>query len=625
MLNIPIKDHFRETRLFNSRLFIVAVIAMLMVVLLLTRLIYLQIVSHKHYATLSQANRINPIPIPPVRGLILDRNGVVLAHNYPVYTLEVIPEQVKEMDELLAALQGLINLNEKDLKNFNKLLRTRPRFESLVLRTHLTDEEAGRIAVNRPLLNGVELYARLQRHYPNGSLAVHALGYVGRINEQEAERIDKSAYRGTQHIGKLSVELKYEDILLGKVGVERKETNAHGRSLRTIKRIAPIAGKNLHLHLDAKLQAAAEQALGDRSGAVVAINPRTGGILVFASTPIYDPNPFVKGIDTESYRQLLENPRKPLINRALNGQYAPGSTIKPFLALGALETESFNTDKPTICPGWFSLPGSRHLFRDWKKQGHGVVDLHDAIVQSCDVYFYKLAVALDIDGIQDYMSRFGFGSKTEIDLFSESEGLVPSREWRRSRGQIWYPGETVISGIGQGPMLVTPLQLVSATAAIANNGVRLKPRMLLATEDPKTKNKVSTEPEQLAVVPIKDKRHLSKVIEYMTDVVHTNKGTAWRIGYNAPYKIAGKTGTAQVKGIGQTEVYDKKSTPEHLRDHALFIAFAPVDNPSIAVAVIVENGGHGSSAAAPIARQLMDLYLQPSQQKAAAGAAVHDG
>ena len=625
MLNIPIKDHFRETRLFNSRLFIAAVIAMLMVVLLLTRLIYLQIVSHKHYATLSQANRIKPIPIPPVRGLILDRNGVVLAHNYPVYTLEVIPEQVKEMDELLATLQGLVNFNEKDLKNFNKLLRTRPRFESLVLRTHLTDEEAGRIAVNRPLLNGVELYARLQRHYPNGPLAVHAIGYVGRINEQETERIDKSAYRGTQHIGKLSVELKYEDILLGKVGVERKETNAHGRPLRTIKRIAPIAGKNLHLNLDAKLQAVAEQALGDRSGAVVAINPRTGGILVFASTPTYDPNPFVNGIDTESYRQLLENPRKPLINRALNGQYAPGSTIKPFLALGALETETFNTDRPIICPGWFSLPGSRHLFRDWKKQGHGVVDLHDAVVQSCDVYFYKLAVALDIDGIKDYMSRFGFGSKTKIDLFSESEGLVPSREWRSSRGQIWYPGETVISGIGQGPMLVTPLQLVTATAAIANNGVRLKPRMLLATEDPKTKNKVDTEPEQLAVVPIKNKNNLTKVIEYMTDVVHTNKGTAWRIGHNAPYKIAGKTGTAQVKGIGQTEVYDKKSTPEHLRDHALFIAFAPVDDPSIAVAVIVENGGHGSTAAAPIARQLMDLYLQPRQQKAAAGTAVHDG
>ena len=617
MLNIPIKDYIRETRLFNSRLFIAAVMAMLLILLLFVRLIYLQVISHKHYATLSQENRIDPIPIPPVRGLILDRNGVVLAQNYPVYTLEIIPDQVKDMVSLLAKLKELVNINEKDLKNFYKLLRTRPRFESLVLRAQLTDEEAGRIAVNRPLLNGVELYARLRRHYPLGSLGVHALGYVGRINEIEAERIDKSAYRGTQHIGKLGVELKYEDILLGKVGVERKETNAHGRPLRTIKRIPPVAGKNLYLNLDAKLQSVAEQELRNRSGAVVAMDPRTGGILVFTSTPTYDPNPFVNGIDTESYRKLLENPKKPLINRALNGQYAPGSAIKPFLGLAALESEASNIPKSIICPGWFSLPGSRHVFRDWKKRGHGAVNLHDAIVQSCDVYFYKLAVALGIDEINQHLSGFGFGVKTNVDLIAESEGLLPSRKWRQARGGMWFPGETVITGIGQGPILVTPLQLASATAALANNGVRIKPKLLMATEDPKTKIMEESLPEKAADIPIKDKKHLTTLIDYMTDVVHTNKGTAWRIGHNAPYKIAGKTGTSQVKGIGQTETYDAKSIPERFRDHALFIAFAPVDDPKIAVAVIVENGGHGSSAAAPIARKLMDLYLQPDGEQTA--------
>ena len=609
MLNIPIKDYFRETRLFNSRLSVAAVGVLVLTLVLLVRLVYLQVVSHRHYATLSQTNRIKPIPIPPVRGLILDRNGVVLAQNFPVYTLEVVPEQVGDMDALLEELSGIVRLNKADLMNFRKQLRERPRFENLTLRTHLTEEEAARVAIKRPFLNGVELQARLQRHYPLGSVGVHAVGYVGRINEREMERIDKSAYRGMRHIGKLGVEVSYEKLLLGQVGFEKVETNAHGRALRVIERIAPIAGKNLYLNIDAKLQVLAERELGKRRGAVVAMEPATGAIVAFVSTPTYDPNPFVNGIDTNSYRALLEDADKPLINRALNGQYAPGSTIKAFLGLAALETDGFDTGRRVFCPGWFSLPGSRHRFRDWKKRGHGAVDLHDAVVQSCDVYFYRLAVALGIDAIKNFLAPLGFGRKTGVDLIGESVGILPSPEWKESRGQIWYPGETVITGIGQGPILVTPLQLVSAISTLANRGVRMKPRLLHAHEDAKTKVSRTMVPEANTKISLENERNLETMIHHLVAAVHTKKGTGYRIGYNAPYRIAGKTGTAQVKGIGQTEVYDEKQIPERLRDHALFISFAPVNNPRIAVAVIVENGGHGSSAAAPIARKVMDHVI----------------
>ena len=450
MLNIPIKDHFRETRLYNARLSAIGVIVVTLIFALILRLAYLQMFAHRHYETLSQANRIKPIPIQPPRGLILDRNGVILAQNYPVYTLEIIPEQVDDMNTLLEELGQIVNLNEADLKNFRKQLRERPRFENLVLRSHLTEEEAARLAVKRTYFSGVELEARLRRHYPLTGLGVHLLGYVGRINEQEQGQIDKAAYRGMEYIGKLGLEASYEKTLLGQVGFEKVETNAHGRSLRILERIAPVAGKNLYLSIDAKLQALAEQALGKRRGAIIAMEPATGAILTFASTPTYDPNPFVQGIDPDSYQRLLDDPDKPLINRSLNGQYAPGSTIKAFLGLAALEQDGFDPDKPVVCPGWFTLPGSSHQFRDWKKAGHGAVNLHDAVVQSCDVYFYKLAVAMNIDGIKRFLAPFGFGKKTGVDLFNESEGILPSPEWKAARKQPWYPGETVITGIGQG-------------------------------------------------------------------------------------------------------------------------------------------------------------------------------
>jgi len=609
MLNIPIKDQFRESRLFNARLSVVGVVVTVLVIALLLRLAYLQVFAHRHYETLSQANRIRPIPIQPPRGLILDRNGIILAQNYPVYTLQIIPEQVDDMKSLLEQLGHVVNLNETDLKNFRKQLRDRPRFESLVLRSHLTEEEAARLAIKRPYFNGVELEARLQRHYPLTGLGVHFLGYVGRINEQEQGQIDKATYRGVDYIGKLGLEASYEKILLGQVGFEKVETNAHGRSLRTLDRIAPVAGKNLYLNIDAKLQALAERALGKQRGAVIAIDPATGGILAFVSTPTYDPNPFVNGIDQDSYNALLNNPDKPLINRALNGQYSPGSTIKAFLGLAALEFKGFDPNKPISCPGWYTLPDSSHVFRDWKRVGHGLVDLHDAVVQSCDVYFYKLAVAMGIDAIDKFLAPFGFGQKTGIDLYNESDGLLPSPEWREARGQKWYPGETVVTGIGQGPLLVTPLQLADATAALANHGIRMKPELVHAIVDAKTGVAQDIAPEVDAQVPLKNPHDLDVQIQNLTDVVNTRKGTAYRIGYNAPYKIAGKTGTAQVKGIAQGQYYREKETPERLRDHALFIAFAPVGDPKVAVSVIVENGGHGGSAAAPIAREIMDYVI----------------
>ncbi len=603
-----IKDYLRESRLFNLRIGISLALVACLALILFIRLVYLQIVSHRHYATLSQENSVKPLPIPPVRGLILDRNGVILAENLPVLTLEITPYQVANMKTLLEELGTVVTLNERDLMNFEKLRRARPRFESLAIRTQLSEEEAARFAVNRHRFNGVELRARLQRHYPHGGLAVHALGYVGRINEAEAETIDKAAYRGSQHIGKLGVEQSYEDILLGEVGTEKVETNAHGRALRVLERIAPKAGYNLYLNLDVKLQAVAEQSLGRYKGAVVAIEPKTGAVLAFASTPTYDPNPFVNGIDTESYQLLRDDPNKPLINRALYGRYSPGSTIKAFLGLAALEFNQ-NPERTVFCPGWYSLPGDTHRFRCWKKDGHGAVNLHDAVVQSCDVYFYQLAVSLGIERMHSFLAGFGFGAKTGVDLNGESSGLLPSPAWKKERGLPWYGGETVVTGIGQGPILVTPLQLASAMATLANRGVRLQPRMAYGFIDPKSRELQLFEPQPLEPLALQDPEHLEATIRNLTDVVHGAGGTARGIGLTAPYKIAGKTGTAQVKSIGQQESYVEGAVPLHLRDHALFVAFAPVDDPQIAVAVIAENGGHGSSIAAPIARKVLDYYL----------------
>lgn len=409
------------------------------------------------------------------------------------------------------------------------------------------------------------------------------------------------------------MEQKYEEVLLGKVGVERVETNARGRALHVVTRETPRAGYNIHLNIDARLQAAAEQMLAGKRGSVVAMDPNSGAVLTFASVPTYDPNPFVNGIDHDSYDALLNDPDKPLINRALNGQYPPGSTIKPFMALAALNSGKAESSDTVTCRGAFHLAGERRPYRDWKKSGHGVIDMHQSIVQSCDVYYYQTAVNLGIELIHQFLTRFGFGKLTGIDLTGESAGLVPSRAWRKARGEKWYLGETVVTGIGQGPILVTPLQMATTVSALANGGRLMQPRLMYATENPVTREQYYSQFNFKQMLDTEHSAQLEAIVKAMTDVVHGPRGTARRIGWNSPYRIAGKTGTAQVKSIAKGETYDAELTPERLRDHALFISFAPVENPRIAVAVIVENGGHGGSAAAPIARKIMDYYLLPEK------------
>lgn len=623
MTGYSIKNLVREGRIFESRLLWSAVLAALLALLLLVRLVYLQVVHHRHYVTLSQNNRISILPVPPVRGLIFDRRGTLLAENVPAYTLEVVPDQVPDMAGLLKKLRGIVQLSDADLARFRRLRRQRPGFESLPLRARLSETEAARFAVHRHELAGVELNARLQRYYPQGALGVHLVGYVGRIGPEDLARLrDKVAYRGLRYIGKLGVEASYEDVLRGRAGVERIETNAHGRRVRLLDRRKPVAGRNLYLGVDARLQRVAEEAMGPYRGAVVALDPASGDVLAFASVPTYDPNPFVNGIAPGAYQALRRSPDRPLINRALAGRYAPGSTIKAFLGLAALEAGR-QASRRTLCPGYFTLPHSRHRYRCWRKRGHGLVDLHDAIVQSCDVYFYDLAAELGIERLHDALTAFGFGKLTGIDLKGEVSGLIPSPAWkRRVHGQPWYPGETVIAGIGQGYTLVTPLQLANGLALIANRGWAMRPHVVHAMQDRASGRITPIKPERLPYRPVSRDAYYDTVIRALTDVVHGPRGTARRIGYGADYRIAGKTGTAQVIGVDQDETYDPTQVAERHRDHALFIAFAPVAAPRIVVAVVVENGGHGGATAAPIARKVMDYYLHEVRVAPRTGEAV---
>jgi len=609
MVNIRIKDYVRETNLIQSRLVISSIIVALLCLVLLGRLYYLQIQQHSHYSTLSRENRISFVPIPPARGQIYDRKGRVIAENLPTYTLEVVPDNVPDMDAALDQIAQLIELSDTDIKRFNAALRARPGFEIRTLKSGLTEEEVARFAVNQHLINGFQINARLQRHYPFGPEMVHVVGYVGRISEADLERIDRNAYRGTDYIGKLGIEAHYERTLLGQSGYEQVETNAHGRVVRTLSRVSPVAGKDIYLNVDVDLQTAAREYLGEFEGAIVAVDPGTGGVLAFASNPVYDPNPFVNGIDNKSYQLLREDKGRPLLNRALNGRYAPGSTIKPIMGLAAMEDRRSPFER-VFGKGWFSLRGSTHRYRCWKKEGHGWVDLHDAIVQSCDVYFYTLANNLGIEKLHEFLTRYGLGRETGIDLDGEPSGLVPSKEWKRNaRGQPWWPGETVIAGIGQGYTLATPLQLAMVTATLANRGVRNKPRLVRAVGDSGATKLQELGPQTIEQVPIRNQKMYDVVIEAMVDVVHGKRGTARRSGQGAEYRFAGKTGTAQVVGIKQGATYKEENVAKRFRDHALFISFAPADNPKIAVAVIAENGGGGSRTAAPIARKVMDYYL----------------
>jgi penicillin-binding protein 2 len=614
---LTLKDHFFEARLITNRSILLLVFAAILIMILFSRLFYLQVVSHEHYTTLSEDNRVKLQPIPPNRGLIFDRNGLILAENLPSYRLEITPEQIDDMGATLNALGKIIDIREADRTRFNKLLARKPGFEAIPLMFNLDDEEVARFSVNRHRFPGVDITAGLARHYPHGEIAVHALGYVGRIDEQALKTLDPSNYRGTTHFGKIGIEKTYEDLLHGKVGHQQVETTAQGRVLRVLNRNPPVSGHNLYLTLDTRVQQAAEAAFGDFAGSAIALDPDNGDIIAFVSLPTYDPNPFVNGIEYKAYQALRENEREPLFNRALRGQYPPGSTIKPFIGLAGLELGTTGDHSKTYCPGYYTLPGNTRKYRDWKRTGHGTVNLNVAITQSCDVYFYDLALSLGIDNMNSYLRHFGFGRATGVDIVGELSGLLPSREWKRRRhDQPWFPGETIITGIGQGFFLTTPLQLAVSTAALANGGRMLKPNIIYAEQAANTDALLPHLPRPQENISIGEQQHWDSVIGSMIDVVHGARGTARAIGKNSPYRIAGKTGTAQVYGLKEEEEYDASAIAEKLRDHALFIAFAPAEKPRIVVAVIVENGGSGGAVAAPIARKILDAFLLDPEEQA---------
>ncbi len=606
-----LSDDLRESELFRRRTIVALIVVVLMVSAIVARLVYLQVVSHHHFTTQADENRVTVVPVPPTRGLIFDRRGRVLAENLPAFSLELIPERVVDLDATINELSRYVDVSANDIQRFYDQLQRKRRHDKIALRSQLSEAEVARFSVNRHRFPGVEINARLLRSYPYGELAVHTLGYVGQINENDLNRVDQSNYSATDYIGKIGVEKFYEPLLHGQIGFQRVETNAEGRVIDVLDGTAPVPGKNLHLTIDAELQRIAEAILGEQRGAIVAIEPASGNLLAMVSKPSYDPNLFVKGIDHKTYNALNKDIDHPLFNRILRGTYPPGSTVKPIIALAALEHNKIGADTSIFCPGWYSLEGDDHRYRDWKRWGHGHTDMEKAVAESCDVYFYEIAFRLGIDSMHEYMTKFGFGSTTNVDISDELSGIMPSREWKRkARGLAWFPGETLITGIGQGFMTATPLQLARATAAIANRGRLVSPRVVRAvSENGEELTRLSPLDSTQEQITLKNDKHWKNVVASMKAVVHGATGTARAIGIDSPFTIAGKTGTAQVFTIKQDEDYEEDEIEERLRDHALFIGFAPIEDPQIAVAVVVENGGSGSSTAAPIAHQVIHQYL----------------
>ena len=606
------KNPQEELERFHSRLGFAGGFVLFCFALLFIRFIWLEIVQHDYYRTRAEENRISLVPIVPNRGLIVDRNGVVLARNYSAYTLEITPSKAMNMDEVINNLAQIIDIQPKDRKRFKKLLEESKNFESLPIRTRLTDEEVAKFIAHHYAFPGVDIKARLFRQYPMNDFASHLLGYIGRVNDNDLDKIEdedqEANYRGTEHFGKTGLEQHYEFELHGQTGFEQVEVDAGGHAVRTLASTPPVAGNNLVLTVDAKLQEVVEKAFGDRKGALVAIDPSTGGILALVSMPNYDPNLFVDGIDPGNWDQLNTSPDKPMVNRALNGAYPPGSTFKPYMALGALTIGKRRPEQVIFDPGFFNF--GNHTFHDDKKGGHGSVDMYKSIVQSCDTYYYMLANDMGIDNIAGFIRQFGFGSRTGVDIDGESEGVLPSQEWKKKRfkkpeQQKWYAGETISIGIGQGYNAYTPIQLAQAMAALANNGVMFRPHLVSYITDTKTGNKTLVEPKPLRTIPLKQE-NIDVIKRAMVGV--NKEGTGARAFAGAPYESAGKTGTAQVYSL-KGEKYAEGHVKQELRDHALFIAFAPADKPTIALAVLVENGGFGAAAAAPIARQVLDYYL----------------
>ncbi|RVU31388.1 penicillin-binding protein 2 [Neptunomonas marina] len=614
------KDHHQEGRTFRFRAVLAFLFVLLMIGVLVGRMYYLQVVEHDRYAAMSDNNRVQLKPVAPTRGLIYDRNGILLADNRPSYSVTILKEEVgKALEPTLAELRKLIPITDKEVERFRKRLKQRRRpYESVPVRFRLTEEEIARLAVNYHRLPGVQVEANLIRYYPYGESLVHALGYVGRINQRELAAVDPDNYAATHYIGKLGVEKFYEPTLHGEVGWQKVETNARGRVMRVLESTDPVPGEDLQLTIDLRLQLITEKLLQGEKASIVAIEPKTGDILALVSTPGYDPNLFVTGISTKDYSRLRDSPDLPLFNRALRGGYPPGSTVKPITALAAIDSESVPETHTVRDPGWYSLrPGGRR-YRDWKRGGHGnKVDLKLAMAQSCDVWFYDAGYKTGIDNMSDYLGRFGFGQVTSLDLPEALPAVLPSREWKkRTRRLPWYPGDSLNLSIGQGFLVATPLQLATASAVLANRGKWVQPKMLKGVRTPLDDGGVGLNMPVLdnpqshpKDVELNHPEFWDLTVDNMVEVVHGERGTARKIGLDAPYTIAGKTGTAQVVGIKQDERYDADKLEKRFHDHALFIAFAPAEDPKIALAVIVENGGGGSSTAAPLARKVMDAYL----------------
>lgn len=605
---IHLKDPSNDARIVQGRVVLAAAVVLLLTAVLVARLYHLQVTQFQHHTTLSENNRVHVQPVPPGRGRIYDRNGIVLAENRPSFSLSITRERVPDLQQHFALLKSLLALSPEDVERAERrLTQARRPFEAVPVMFGLTEEQIAQIAINQFRLPGVEVQASFVRHYPLAEHFAHAVGYVGRINEQEMGRIDQVAYAGTHYIGKTGIERYYEDMLHGTVGYEEVETNARGRVLRVLKRVDPLPGKDLTLHLDSRLQAVAEQALGNRRGAIIAIEPETGGVLAFVSQPGFDPNLFVTGISHADYGALRDSLDQPLFNRVLRGLYPPGSTIKQMVALAGLDSGVTSRNARVYDPGFYQLPNHSHRYRNWNRQGDGWVDMRLAIARSNDTYFYDLAHKLGIDRMHDFMSQFGLGTRVSLDMFEESPGLMPSREWKRTaRRQPWYPGETLITGIGQGYMLTSPLQLAQSIALVANRGVWKRPRLLMDAEGMPPEEKDT--PDNVQLRNDDDWNFITSALE---DVMHGERGTSRAAALNAPYRMAGKTGTAQVVAIAQGEKYDSAALRERHRDHALFVGFAPVEAPRIAVAVMVENGESGGRVAAPVARALFDAWLLP--------------
>ena len=620
------KNTERELHYFRLRVSAIGLFVFLCFGALTTRFVWLQVIKHSDYAAQAEENRISVVPVVPNRGLILDRNGVVLARNFSAYTLEITPSKIiGSLDDTIDQLATLVEIQPKDRKQFRKLLEDNRGFEGTPIRTRLTDQEVARFTAQRYRFPGVDIQARLFRQYPLGQTASHVTGFIGRISQRDAAVIDdmddaaNANYNGTDYIGKEGLEKSYEKQLHGITGYEEVEVSAGGHAVRTLSRTPASPGSNLILSIDIELQKVVEEAFAGRRGALVAIEPATGDVLAYVSMPTFDPNLFVEGIDQQNWEQLNTSLDRPLLNRPLSGSYPPGSTYKPFMALAALELGKRTPASTVYDPGYFYF--GNHKFRDDKEGGHGTVDLHRSIVVSCDTFYYMLANDLGVDAMHDFMKPFGFGQLTGIDLEHEKKGLLPSTAWKRSayrkpEQQKWYAGETISLGIGQGYNSFTPLQLAHAVATLANNGIVMKPHLVKTIEDGVTHERVQTVPKESYRIPLKQS-NIDFVKSAMVGVTSEPGGTSYAVFNKAEYISAGKTGTAQVIAIKKNEKYNAKHVAERQLDHSLYTAFAPADHPRIAIAIIVENGGFGAAAAAPIVKKALDYYLlgkRPSDQ-----------